>query len=1568
MLQSTLRVSRRCASAQRVSVCLALAAAGVIAVPSFGASTNYTWNDKTGTDSNWSDAANWNPTSGPPGKATTDTATFSGTVSTFETPNLDTNESIGELVFSTAAGGWTLNDTSSSTLTLNATGTTAGIGINALGQTSGTTTINANLNIAASQTWEVGGSGTLLINGTLSGAQTSALTIAGSGTIDLTSNSSGLILSGLTINSGTLDLSGSGQLGFMTPLVLNGGLLMADNSGATAVNNRVNSFGSGMQTFLNGGNFTLLGNASTAVSEYLGMLNLGAGNSTLTVSSTTATATLALDGFTRSTGGPSVFFSGTGLGTSGSGYGQVNLASGPTVLSQGGVTAGSVDNPAVKNAGIVPYLVGEVSSGSSGAPGASGAVGSAFGTANTFMAYTGNSTNSLRPLNPVDEFTNNAIVSGNNTYITQATNASSTASVNSLVINGGTLTINSGATLSDFSGALLFVGSNSITGPGTLDFGSTEGVITVNSAKAGTISAPISGSNAVTVAGAGTLVLAAVSPNFSGTAYMNNNTLQLGNGTAGGDGSLTNSSSIIQFNNSGASTLAIDNVGAETINATIQYPQNGNNGFAFVVGPGALTLNGPLVMNSGPGAPFLFLHGGAGGGPITINGNITQVGATNQGGSYFYVATNGGVTFNDASASLGTIYYMEGIPTSVVYNGIATPTINGTIPNIVVTLSSQGSIGNGFTGNVPNANSPSAYLTISNINRAGTNVLPPMAVFNQNGPVNASGSTGAFTTTDGYYAGATVWNVNAPLAVGANFRTSYNSHLNGANQPAFGILNIAPGITFDVAPQSADSQTGYFIDGYGNYNDGSTGYIRTAAGATINADGNRSTTYLAYNAHGLLDLTNLNADGSAGAGSTLNTYYQVTMNGGGSFGGQASVTNIYPGSSLNLFSVTSTPAINNDTGAQEYPAGTAAFGTPALNLSMNSSNTAGLGDTAILNVMGGTVNNVNAVANTGAAYAAAINMYGTAANDNHTVSAMPTAVVNISNGGVVRTNTIRAETIAFNSINSDAATFVNFGGYNPGASAQAGELDFNGNGTSPTFIHYGVAGTYVYAGGAKIGTSIDNTNFTANSATITQGLMAAPGQGVSGVTFSGGIGGGYAAAPIVLIKDAQGFDATAYAVVDTNSADTTFGKITKIIVTNPGFNMSSPTLTFIGGGGTAPAAGTYTINLTGATASGFQPSGGLTKVDSGTLTLDGTYNQNDSSSSVNSITSAGAAAPAGSGNIPAAGAGNAPAGFRNNTSTYDGPTVVEAGTLALSNTSTNNNLPYSSMIVVGDTFNDNLAVLDISGTTTSGGFNLGPNQILAGFGTIKGSNAVSLSIGAATSGNNFGGGNGSNGLPSIGPSGAGSVVAPGVSAALNTIQGNASATATGALTLTSGTAGSPMTTTLGSNGTYYWKLNLSTGGTGATATPGTATTIDLSGAKWDAVVLDTAAVTATPGSPFVIQGVGIGSPTSVNIGGSNKQSYSWTIARAGDASFSRSLVANLLANTQLQLNSSGLPAPATGYGYYLSGQNDPSLPSETDLVVSYAPVPEPTALALLAPAAGAMLLRRRRKASFVQTV
>jgi hypothetical protein len=131
----------------------------------------------------------------------------------------------------------------------------------------------------------------------------------------------------------------------------------------------------------------------------------------------------------------------------------------------------------------------------------------------------------------------------------------------------------------------------------------------------------------------------------------------------------------------------------------------------------------------------------------------------------------------------------------------------------------------------------------------------------------------------------------------------------------------------------------------------------------------------------------------------------------------------------------------------------------------------------------------------------------------------------------------------------------------------------------------------------------------------------------------------------------------------------------------------------------------------------------------------------------------------------------------------------------------------------------------------------------------------------------------------------------------------------------------------------------------------------------------------TPGSPtnnaFTIEAVSFtrtdtisgGSKVTTTGSGASlaltQNPYSWVIARVNQA-YNPTNAAGLLA--ALSLDTTNLPKPASGYQYFLSAQGDPSA-SATDLVVNYAPVPEPAALTLLAPAAAGLMLRRRRRSA-----
>ncbi|MEI7781005.1 MAG: choice-of-anchor D domain-containing protein, partial [Planctomycetota bacterium] len=128
------------------------------------------------------------------------------------------------------------------------------------------------------------------------------------------------------------------------------------------------------------------------------------------------------------------------------------------------------------------------------------------------------------------------------------------------------------------------------------------------------------------------------------------------------------------------------------------------------------------------------------------------------------------------------------------------------------------------------------------------------------------------------------------------------------------------------------------------------------------------------------------------------------------------------------------------------------------------------------------------------------------------------------------------------------------------------------------------SGGVTYAGGATI-----DTNGVA--VTIPQSLLAPSGNGVAVDSFTSITG--LIGAPYVLVVG-TGTGATAQAIYDSST-----GSMTGITVTNPGSGYTgTPTFQIFGGG----LSGTTTVNAT----TFANTSGGLTKINSGTLTLSGT--------------------------------------------------------------------------------------------------------------------------------------------------------------------------------------------------------------------------------------------------------------------------------------------------------------------------------------------------------------------------
>lgn len=311
-----------------------------------------------------------------------------------------------------------------------------------------------------------------------------------------------------TVNAGTLQVGGAvttlGVNGALASgnIILNGGTFALNNAGAN--NNGLNRLSDSASITFQGGTFLFQGSELAASSETVGSLVLAPKRSTLTMTyGASQQASLTAGQFTRAANGGTLQVNGLNLGLNDSATTNVSrifLTSAPDLA---GITdaLGSGINAAAKNTKIVPYLLGAVDA-------ASGGAGTASATPNTFVTYS--TTGGLRPLNLADEFTLNTFTAGHNTNITANTTAATSIAINSLVMSGTgtTISVASNQTLKVESGAILFSSGSSMNiNGGILDFGTREGIVTINSTGNTFITSRIVGSAGVSYYGTGTLVV-----------------------------------------------------------------------------------------------------------------------------------------------------------------------------------------------------------------------------------------------------------------------------------------------------------------------------------------------------------------------------------------------------------------------------------------------------------------------------------------------------------------------------------------------------------------------------------------------------------------------------------------------------------------------------------------------------------------------------------------------------------------------------------------------------------------------------------------------------------------------------------------------------------------------------------------------------------------------------------------------------------------------------------------------------------------------------------------------------
>jgi autotransporter-associated beta strand protein len=646
-------------------------------------------------------------------------------------------------------------------------------------------------------------------------------------------------------------------------------------------------------------------------------------------------------------------------------------------------------------------------------------------------------------------------------------------------------------------------------------------------------------------------------------------------------------------------------------------------------------------------------------------------------------------------------YSSSTVPTAA---GTATPSPAFRNQNVLITVTATNGVGGTVNGVTVDASTIGVVSPVTLVNAGGNVWTNTVAVTPDTlaggktlvATVTATSSLNGITSIPlTVVVGNDVWN-------GAGTGNNFSTALNWTNKLAPGYvgdsLEFAAGVT-DLTPNVdlAYIVTGITFDsGAGSYNLGGSTLTLSGSGSLVNNSANPQTLNvpladsgggLTKTGNGLISLAAANLYG----GPTVVNAGTLSVPGSVS-GGDVTVAGLAGNAALtvsgSLGGGTNTLAVGtvtNAVGAVWQTGGTISLGTGTAffghlpggygygridggTFSMSElqigtwGSSGGNGGNALFEVNGGTVTDSGwlPMARGGAAQTGVLNMFsgslsfaggGLICN----FGSGQTSIINILGGSVNSSSAgvgLGSGTSILN-LNGGLLSVNQVGSWAPWSyQGNNGRVSFNGgtlqaSAGSSAFLTVNSAN--IYSGGA----TIDNNG---NAITIGQALLAPAGNGINSASVTSG-GAGYIAPPIITITNATG-DTTGIGATAIAQINPLTGVVTNVIVTCPGVNYTAtPIFVVSGGGATTPAV------ITGATPTA-NPSGGLTSIGSGTLTL-------------------------------------------TNANTYTGNTTISNGTLALA---TGGSISSTNIIVISGT------TFDPSAST----FSMGNGQKLSGEGTVNG--------------------------------------------------------------------------------------------------------------------------------------------------------------------------------------------------------------------------------------------------------